>query len=174
QQQQQQQSKDKDPSNNDDAATAAQNWIGSSPHTDWGLLTLIAADDIPGLQLFDKEKNQWLTVKPRFHHNEIFVNCGDFMSILSNSKFKSPLHRVVLLQNDDKQRLSFVFFFYPNYHAKIPKTAGQQHYSLWEDQSLHKNDPQGQDEKSATKQNIYDISFGEYIKRKWEQVQRKY
>eukprot|EP00925_Amoebophrya_sp_RCC4383_P010462 GSA25T00009377001.1 len=69
------------------------NVLGSSPHTDWGLLTLICADDVPGLQLF--LDGVFRTVQPRFEEDLIFVNCGDFMSLLSCGKFLSPLHRVL-------------------------------------------------------------------------------
>ncbi|CAD7962977.1 unnamed protein product [Amoebophrya sp. A120] len=67
--------------------------LGSSPHTDWGLLTLITADDVPGLQLC--LDGVYHTVKPRFDQNLLFVNCGDFMSLLSCGKFLSPIHRVL-------------------------------------------------------------------------------
>eukprot|EP00392_Amoebophrya_sp_AT5.2_P006678 g6690.t1 len=75
------------------SASATASALGSSPHTDWGLLTLICADDVPGLQLFID--GCYHTVKPRFHDNLLFVNCGDFMSLLSCGKFFSPLHRVL-------------------------------------------------------------------------------
>merc|ERR1712139_342616 len=92
---------------------------GSSPHTDWGLITLIVADDTPGLQLFwdgkrvggtrDAEKSAlkdasgnfvnpeagWYTVRPEFDQGKIFVNTGDFMSIVSAGRYISPLHRVL-------------------------------------------------------------------------------
>jgi len=67
--------------------------LGSSPHTDWGLLTLIAADDCPGLQL--SCDGEWRTVTPKFSRDLVFVNCGDYMSILSAGRFVSPLHRVL-------------------------------------------------------------------------------
>eukprot|EP00406_Dinophysis_acuminata_P036020 CAMPEP_0179379160 /NCGR_PEP_ID=MMETSP0797-20121207/89699_1 /TAXON_ID=47934 /ORGANISM="Dinophysis acuminata, Strain DAEP01" /LENGTH=336 /DNA_ID=CAMNT_0021095237 /DNA_START=21 /DNA_END=1029 /DNA_ORIENTATION=+ len=76
--------------------------LGSSPHTDWGLLTLIVADDTPGLQLFvpgpggtagaaDNRSGSYRTVVPRFHEGKVLVNCGDFMSIASGGRFVSPL-----------------------------------------------------------------------------------
>merc|ERR1712110_806550 len=89
--------------------------MGSSPHTDWGLITLIVADDTPGLQLFwdgvhvgasreaetDLAKQDahpdagWYTVRPEFDQGKIFVNTGDFMAIVSQGKYISPLHRVL-------------------------------------------------------------------------------
>jgi isopenicillin N synthase-like dioxygenase len=93
--------------------------MGSSPHTDWGLITLIVADDTPGLQLFwdgqqvgasrDAEAGVlkdstgnfvnsdagWYTVRPEFDQGKIFVNTGDFMAIASAGRYISPLHRVL-------------------------------------------------------------------------------
>ena len=141
-----------------------ENYLGSSPHTDWGLLTLIIADDMPGLQLSVGDK--WHTVRPRFNESLIFVNCGDFMSILSAGEFVSPLHRVLSPMDLDGQneRMSFVFFFYPSYDAKIPSSskAKQREYSLLKDQSKMK----------SGKQQPFDLnlSFGAYIKEKWKQV----
>eukprot|EP01084_Bolivina_argentea_P320675 556441_1 len=139
------------------------NYLGSSPHTDWGLLTLIIADEMNGLQLLLNDK--WYTVKAKFNDNNIFVNCGDFMSILSDGKFISPLHRVLLPMDDnnnDAERMSFVFFFYPQYDAKIPKSESKREYSLLKDQS------------KADIKDVFnvDMSFGSYIKEKWKQVTR--
>jgi len=42
--------------------------LGSSPHTDWGLLTMIIACNEPGLQILQEEQGaeQYLTILPRF------------------------------------------------------------------------------------------------------------
>ena len=94
------------------------------------------------------------------------------MSILSDGKFISPLHRVLSqMKNDNNieedERMSFVFFFYANYNAKIPKPkkTKQNKYSLLKDQSSKKtkNDLLTIDKK---------ITFGSYIKQKWKQVTR--
>ena len=137
--------------------------LGSSPHTDWGLLTLIIADDIPGLQIYNESDDKYYTVKPRFNEGKIFVNCGDYMSLLSKGKFISPKHRVISPDINDKQRISNVFFFYPNYNATIPNMDINelQSYSLMVDQSKF--------ELNNVKLHN-DITFGEYIKHKWEQV----
>ena len=87
--------------------------IGSSPHTDWGMLTLIAQNDVTGLQFLHKEK--WVTI-PYIEHSVVF-NCGDYFSLLTGGYFISPIHRVLAPQQRD--RLSFVYFFYPNYESPL-------------------------------------------------------
>ncbi len=68
--------------------------IGSSPHTDWGFLTLILETDaVPGLQVFHRRRRAWFDVRPA--PGTIIVNVGDYFSLLTESRFHSPLHRVV-------------------------------------------------------------------------------
>ncbi len=134
------------------------NRIGSSPHTDWGFLTLILQqEDCTGLQL--NLDNEWHDLAPV--PETLIVNCGDYFSLLTGGNYISPLHRVV---SEGKERLSSVLFFYPDYDAKIPLLDGQS-YSLFQDQK-----------KGATEKDLHidtNLSFGEFISEKWSQVQRK-
>lgn len=94
-----------------------------------------------------------------------FLNCGDYISLLSGGKLKSPLHRVV---NTIHERLSFVFFFYPNFNSILDLNDINQKYSLLKNQNENAN--------AENSKNIMDggqITFGEYIAEKWEQVRRK-
>jgi isopenicillin N synthase-like dioxygenase len=52
----------------------------------------------------------------------MIINGGDYLNILSNGKYHSPIHRV--LCPIDNERFSFVFFFYPAYDSEI-KPFGQ-------------------------------------------------
>ncbi len=87
--------------------------LGSSPHTDWGLLTLIMEDDIGGLQFL--HNGEWLNIP----HVEggIVVNGGDYLSLVSGGLYHSPIHRV--LSPDLEERFSSVFFYYPHYDAEM-------------------------------------------------------
>lgn len=135
-----------------------QDRIGSSAHTDWGFLTLILQEDgVTGLQL-DKD-GQWMDVPPM--SDTLMVNCGDYFSLLTGGKYLSPLHRVI---SEGKERMSAVLFYYPAFDAKIPM-LGNQTYSLFKNQVVAGG------EIDAT--TIVDKAFGEYIREKWEQVQRK-
>lgn len=141
----------------DKISGASQNKIGSSPHTDWGFLTLIIQqEDVTGLQIWHEE--QWKDVPSL--KNTVVVNCGDYLSLISDGKLKSPLHRVV---SDGRERYSSVLFYYPNYDAKIPKLNNKA------DLSLFKNQVEGGKEKEF---NLEKMSFGEYIGEKWVQVSR--
>jgi len=131
--------------------------VGSSPHTDWGFLTLILQEDaVPGLQLF--RDNQWYDIQPL--PGAIVVNCGDYFSLLTGGSYISPLHRVISSGNE---RLSAVLFYYPAFDAKIP-LIGNQDYSLFTDQQ--------QGGFSLNKEELSDKSFGEFIAEKWRQVKR--
>mmetsp|Transcript_236 Transcript_236/g.418 ORF Transcript_236/g.418 Transcript_236/m.418 type:complete len:375 (+) Transcript_236:31-1155(+) len=155
--------------------------LGSSAHTDWGLLTIILADDTPGLELYwtgqrvsaskeSEEENAdagWRLVLPEFDQGKLFVNAGDFMAIASGGRYTSPLHRVVLPTDVvSQERRSCVFFYYPRYDAKIPTLTGgcKQTYSVFTDQA---------NGGGALSVNGEDISFGSFISQKWASVARR-
>ena len=92
--------------------------IGSSSHTDWGLLTLILQDSIGGLQVYDEELNKYLNVPGDEGHGYLICNAGDYMSLLSASEYVSPIHRV-LPPPMNMERYSMVFFYYPNYDTSF-------------------------------------------------------
>ncbi|KAI3983786.1 hypothetical protein MKX01_005403 [Papaver californicum] len=72
--------------------------MGMPPHSDHGLLTLLAQKEVGGLQI--KHKGKWIAANAL--PNSFMVNIGDHMEILSNGKYKSILHRVVLNNKDTR------------------------------------------------------------------------
>ncbi|CAN0293903.1 unnamed protein product, partial [Ectocarpus sp. 13 AM-2016] len=92
--------------------------IGSSPHTDWGLSTTILQDGAGGLQFLEQATQRWVDV-PCAREEALVFNCGDYLSLLSNGRLKSPVHQVV---TTGVERTSFVFFYYPSFDAKLPVT----------------------------------------------------
>jgi len=133
--------------------------VGSSPHSDWGLLTLIAASDVDaddgGLQVW--LDGAWVPVRaPR---GSLVVNGGDYLSLASDGLFVSPRHRVVSPAR--LERYSLVFFWYPDYDSKVPATAAAAGLSLLECQL----DGETCGERA-------DVSFGQFIEDKWKQVSR--
>jgi isopenicillin N synthase-like dioxygenase len=74
--------------------------LGMPPHSDYGFLTLLLQDEVKGLQIRHQEK--WITVQPI--PGSLVVNVGDHLEILSNGRYKSVLHRVLV--NSDKYRIS--------------------------------------------------------------------
>src|SRR5262245_32768996 len=82
-------------------------------HTDYGLLTILRQDMAGGLQV--KIKSDWLDVDPI--PNSFVCNVGDMLDRITEGRYLSAPHRV---QNRTRQnRLSFAFFFDPNFNAEI-------------------------------------------------------
>lgn len=82
--------------------------MGLAPHTDTSLLTFLHQSETAGLQVF-KEGLGWVPVPPL--DGAFVVNVGDLFHILSNARFPSLLHRVVV--NGGKQRYSVAYFYNP-------------------------------------------------------------
>ena len=60
-------------------------------HTDYGIVTILLADEIPGLQVF--RNDEWLPVTtPR---GSFTCNIGDMLAQWTNDRWNSTLHRVV-------------------------------------------------------------------------------
>jgi len=60
-------------------------------HTDYGILTVLLADDVPGLQVF--RAGQWQDVPtPR---ETLTLNIGDMLALWTNGWWTSTLHRVL-------------------------------------------------------------------------------
>ncbi|XP_042510047.1 probable 2-oxoglutarate-dependent dioxygenase SLC1 [Macadamia integrifolia] len=74
--------------------------LGMPPHSDYGSLTLVLQDEVEGLQI--QYHGKWLTVQPL--PNSFVVNVGDHLEILSNGRYKSVLHRVLV--NSRRSRMS--------------------------------------------------------------------
>ena len=84
--------------------------FGAGAHTDYGMLTLLATDDCPGLQIQPRVggvDGPWRDVAPR--KGAFIVNLGDMLERWTNGVFLSTRHRVVNVAG--RQRLSMPFFF---------------------------------------------------------------
>ncbi|KAH6806864.1 2-oxoglutarate and oxygenase superfamily protein [Perilla frutescens var. frutescens] len=82
--------------------------LGLSPHSDPGGFTLLLPDEaVSGLQV--RRGGRWLTVNPVV--NAFIVNLGDQLQVLSNGKYRSVEHRVIV--NSMKERVSLAFFYNP-------------------------------------------------------------
>ena len=89
--------------------------LRAGAHTDYGSITILAAEDKPGgLQVKDK-KGKWLDVHPV--KDSFIINLGDLMAYWTNDRWLSTLHRVKnppLSEAEHSRRLSVVFFHHPN------------------------------------------------------------
>jgi isopenicillin N synthase-like dioxygenase len=88
---------------------------GSHPHTDYGFLTILAQDDVGGLQI-RRPDGTWLDapVIP----GTFIVNIGDALARWTNDQFNSTPHRVINASTD-RSRYSIGYFFDPNLGTEI-------------------------------------------------------
>ncbi len=82
--------------------------IYSTPHTDYGLITLLASDGVPGLEVL--RDGAWTPVAvPR---GSVIVQLGDMLARWTNDRYRSTPHRVVASSGAD--RFSIPFFVNPD------------------------------------------------------------
>jgi isopenicillin N synthase-like dioxygenase len=86
---------------------------GVGEHTDYGLLTLLAQDDIGGLQV--KTRAGWIDAPPI--PGSLVCNIGDMLDRLTGGVYRSTLHRV--RNTSGESRISLPFFFDPGFDAEI-------------------------------------------------------
>ena len=87
-------------------------------HTDYGAFTIVAPEQIPGLQI--TVNDQWVDVD--LVEDGYVINIGDLMARWTNDRWTSTLHRVVLPDDPShrkRDRISIPFFFQPTYTAEI-------------------------------------------------------
>lgn len=87
---------------------------GSAPHTDFGALTILAQDEIGGLQV-QTPNGTWIDA-PRIPGTFV-VNVGEMLHRWSNGILKSTPHRVI--NRSGKPRYSCPFFFDPHVSTNI-------------------------------------------------------
>ncbi|KAG8076250.1 hypothetical protein GUJ93_ZPchr0006g41458 [Zizania palustris] len=90
-----------------------QRTMGIVPHTDPGVLTVLAQDGVGGLQVKhtnEDGKSYWVDAKPV--PGALVINVGDLLQIMSNDKYKSVEHRVVM-NSHEEARVSTAIFFNP-------------------------------------------------------------
>jgi isopenicillin N synthase-like dioxygenase len=83
--------------------------IGCGAHTDYGLATILLQDEVGGLQIRNSA-DQWVDAPPI--PGSFVVNIGDMLSMWSNGRYASTVHRVVNMTG--KERYSIPFFLNPN------------------------------------------------------------
>ena len=96
---------------------------GMGAHTDFGILTVLWADQVPGLQVLAAD-GTWHDVQPA--DGALLVNLGDAMARWTNDRWRSTVHRVNPPVIDGRiiRRRSAAFFFDGNYDAVIETLPG--------------------------------------------------
>ena len=86
-------------------------------HTDYGVLTILLADAVPGLQIVGPD-GEWHDVMPE--PGTFLVNLGDLLAEWTNDRWRSTLHRVVPPTSPGPaRRRSIAFFQEANYDEVI-------------------------------------------------------
>src|SRR5579871_5176501 len=86
---------------------------GVGEHTDYGLLTILLQDDAGGLEV--KSRSRWVAAPPV--PGAFVCNIGDMLDRMTRGLYRSTPHRV--RNPAPRPRLSFPFFFDPNFFAPV-------------------------------------------------------
>lgn len=78
---------------------------GFGEHTDPQIISVLRANGTSGLEVALRD-GAWASVPP--DGDAFFVNVGDTLQVLTNGRFRSVRHRVVV--NSEKSRVSMIFF----------------------------------------------------------------
>lgn len=111
---------------------------GVREHTDYGLLTILKQDDSGGLQV--RSGSRWIAAPPIA--GSFVCNIGDMLDRMTGGRYRSTPHRVRNLATHD--RLSFPFFFDPNWNAEVqpidlpePEVVEDDRDERWDHASVH-------------------------------------
>lgn len=86
--------------------------MGIGAHTDYGNLTILAQDNVGGLQVMNRE-GKWIEGTPI--PGTFVINIGDLIQKLTNDLYLANLHRVV--NTSGRERYSIPFFIDADYDA---------------------------------------------------------
>jgi len=99
--------------------------LRAGAHSDYGALTILKSENVPGgLEVLNRG-GEWVGVAPV--PGAFVINLGDLMMHWTNDRWISTLHRVVNPPRDaalGSRRQSIVFFSQPNYDALIECLPG--------------------------------------------------
>jgi isopenicillin N synthase-like dioxygenase len=121
---------------------------GVGEHSDYGLLTILLQDDAGGLEV--KSGSHWVSAPPLA--NSFVCNIGDMLDRMTRGIYRSTPHRV--RNPAPRNRLSFPFFFDPNFFAPVEpinlpsgEIAPDDRSSRWDKTSVH----------------VFSGTYGEYL-----------
>ncbi len=77
------------PAHSGEAVSDGQQRLGA--HTDYGVMTLLVADPVPGLEVL--RGGEWYGFTPP--HGTVLCNIGDMLAMWTNDRWTSTMHRVV-------------------------------------------------------------------------------
>jgi isopenicillin N synthase-like dioxygenase len=105
--------------------------LRAGAHTDYGLLTILNGENVPGGLQVETRGGAWIDVETE--PGSFVINIGDLLMRWTNDRWVSNTHRVVNPPASEAaraKRLSIAFFQHPNYDARIECIAppGQAKY----------------------------------------------
>ncbi|KAK7319822.1 hypothetical protein RJT34_04550 [Clitoria ternatea] len=89
--------------------------LGVGRHKDAGALTILAQDEVGGLEVKRKADQEWVRVEPT--PDAYIINVGDIIQVWSNDAYESVEHRAMV--NSEKERFSIPFFFFPTHYTQV-------------------------------------------------------
>jgi isopenicillin N synthase-like dioxygenase len=121
---------------------------GVGEHTDYGLLTILLQDDVGGLEV--RSRSKWVSAPPV--SGSFVCNIGDMLDRMTRGLYRSTPHRV--RNPAPRDRLSFPFFFDPNFFARVRPI------SLPNDQTPPDDQAERWDRASV---HLFDGTYGDYL-----------
>jgi isopenicillin N synthase-like dioxygenase len=108
--------------------------VGMGEHTDYGIVTILWADQVKGLQVLGAD-GSWNDVEPA--DGALLINLGDVTARLTNERWMSTLHRVKppIVDGTIERRRSAAFFHDGNVDALIetlPQCVDDEHPNMFE------------------------------------------
>jgi isopenicillin N synthase-like dioxygenase len=88
--------------------------LGAAPHTDYGMITILAQDPIGGLEL-QKRDGEWIAAP--YIDGTLVVNIGDLFQRWTNERYVSNYHRVI--NQTGQERYSIPLFFNLDFDAPV-------------------------------------------------------
>ncbi|SFK56025.1 isopenicillin N synthase family dioxygenase [Shimia haliotis] len=87
--------------------------FGIAAHTDYGCLTLLATDGVPGLEA-QTRAGAWVPVEAA--PGSFIINFGEMLEMWTESAVRATPHRVI---GTNKERISVPMFFNPNHNTNV-------------------------------------------------------
>ncbi len=89
--------------------------MGLRPHTDSGAFTILAQDQLGGLEILPRGHTEWIQVPPL--KDSYVINLGEMMKVWSDGTLQATPHRVI--NRFGEERYSMPFFMTPEFDAVI-------------------------------------------------------
>lgn len=99
--------------------------LGMGPHTDFGIVTVLWADPLPGLQILTGD-GAWQDVVPQ--PGALLINLGDLLARWTDDRWLSTMHRVLApidAAGKPYRRRSAAFFHDGNFDALVTSPGGR-------------------------------------------------